>query len=433
MKKKNLPKVEPVKLKPLFGMKPGVWLTILYFLAFLLTLFFLGIVPDLVTSSKRVSFTSDCFNSAVYLDGNYAGGTPFTTKVNSGTHAVKYKINGCEIDSFEIEVSKPVFFAWLFPRKMDVNSDAKLTTEAYKALVSEFLQDLCDYSAILSYDKTHRYPSLYTNFAKTIQNSLSVCHDYKEIMQNSLCFATTAEMQQDAETAFKILNIPFDFVHSSSTDSTYKAKNAQITGQTVLKTSGFSITGYTVNNSFTVARTCVTEEMYQAFIKDNPMWDKSNKEALISQGLVDDYYLEDVNFTSLANPVKNVSFYAAEAFCQWLSQISGKRVVLPSDKMWIDASSVAERTYQRSLLSISTENKPISMFGGLWEMTSDIFVPYEDLQVSDIQNLLEKYNVTGEMVVKGGSYLNSNVGSEVKGSLPKNICSDFLGFRVYWY
>ena len=38
-KTKELPKVDPVKIKPLFGMKPGLWLTIAYILALLLILF----------------------------------------------------------------------------------------------------------------------------------------------------------------------------------------------------------------------------------------------------------------------------------------------------------------------------------------------------------------------------------------------------------
>ena len=38
-KTKELPKVEPVKIKPLFGLKPGLWLTIAYGLAILVIIF----------------------------------------------------------------------------------------------------------------------------------------------------------------------------------------------------------------------------------------------------------------------------------------------------------------------------------------------------------------------------------------------------------
>ena len=46
--KKELPKVEPVKIKPLFGMKPGLWLSIAYLLAILLLFFLIGFLPDII-------------------------------------------------------------------------------------------------------------------------------------------------------------------------------------------------------------------------------------------------------------------------------------------------------------------------------------------------------------------------------------------------
>ena len=91
-KNKDLPKVEPVKIKPLFGMKPGLWLTIAYCLALLLIIFLVAILPDMIDGHKRVTFTSDSGNVAVYLDGVYQGGTPFTRKVASGTYQVSYQV-----------------------------------------------------------------------------------------------------------------------------------------------------------------------------------------------------------------------------------------------------------------------------------------------------------------------------------------------------
>lgn len=412
MKKKELPKVQPVKLKPILGMKPGLWLTILYALIIVLFLFFVGILPDLLKPSKRVSFSSLSYNAAVYVDGNYAGGTPFTKKIPSGTHNVSYQINGVEIDNFEIKVSKPVFFSWLFPRKMKVESSALLTSGTYQALVSEFLQDVYDYSAILEYSKAHVYPPLYTNFAKTIKNSLNVCSNYKEIMDVSLCFATSKEMQEDAENAFEILGLTF----VSKSDSPLKANAVSIKKEVSLATPFFTVTGYDLG-SFKVARSCVTEEMYRIFASQTG---RTNSNP---------YYLADVNNSSSV-PVRNISFYDAVAFCDWLSEITGHTVVLPTEQMWMDASSVASSTYQRSVSSISTEHKPIGMFGGLWEITSSVYIPFDN---GNVQSILDNYGVVGEMIVKGGSYVNQNIGAADKGSLPKDTCSDFLGFRIFWY
>ena len=58
-KSKELPKVEPVKIKPLFGLKPGLWLTIAYALIILAIIFAVCMLPDIINGSKRVTFTSD--------------------------------------------------------------------------------------------------------------------------------------------------------------------------------------------------------------------------------------------------------------------------------------------------------------------------------------------------------------------------------------
>ena len=155
-KTKELPKVDPVKIKPLFGMKPGLWLTIAYILALLLILFLVAVLPDIIDAHKRVTFTSDSGTVAVYLDDVYQGGTPFTRKIKSGTHQVSYRLNGYEIDSFTIKVGTPVFFNWLFPRTQAVSSSATINQEAFDAVSLELLEKANAYSAILEYDSVHR-------------------------------------------------------------------------------------------------------------------------------------------------------------------------------------------------------------------------------------------------------------------------------------
>ena len=148
-KNKELPKVEPVKIKPLFGFKPGLWLTIAYALAILVIIFVVALLPDIVNGHKRVTFTSNAGTAAVYLDGVYQGGTPFTRSVKSGTYEVSYKVNGVEIDSFTLKVGHPVFLNWLFPRTQKVESTAALNDAAFTALTKELLEDASAYSAVL--------------------------------------------------------------------------------------------------------------------------------------------------------------------------------------------------------------------------------------------------------------------------------------------
>ena len=210
--KKELPKVEPVKIRPLFGMKPGLWLSIAYLLAILLLFFAVAILPDIIDGHKRVTFTSAAYNAAVYVDDVYEGGTPFTRKIASGTHTVSYRVNGYEIDSFTIKVGRPVLFNWLFPRKQSVASTATLTEKAFMAISAELLEDANAYSAILQYDDVHRYNPIFTTYARSVVTS-QFAKD-TEALQAALLFVDTPEMYEDAKAALGILGVNLEIPYS---------------------------------------------------------------------------------------------------------------------------------------------------------------------------------------------------------------------------
>ncbi len=472
-KNKELPQVEPVKIKPLFGMKPGLWLTIAYALAILLILFFVGVLPDLINGSKRVTFTSEAYNAAVYLDGEYAGGTPFTRRVESGTYDVLYKVNDCEIDSFTLKVGHPVFFNWLFPRKQTVSSSATLTQEAFTALSKELLEDANSYSAILEYDSVHNYAPIFTNYAKSLKGS--AYENQTEALETALLFITTQEMYEDAKQALEILGLNVElkaaalFEENTETvgvapqeDQLLTAKKTTLDAK-VFKVEGFTIPQATFSNgnvvnltypqvkeagqevttqSFNISSLCITENMWAYFVNENPDWSLSNKENLIAQGLVDDYYLDGVtlSMTVVSNrPVRNISWYAAKAFCSWLSSKTGKQVDLPTENQWMAATLTdSEGGFQKSLMPSLSENSPSALLGGLWEFTSTPYIPLSRLvsatESATASQILASLDCQTDMIVKGGSYVNvaSEINTYSVGTTYRSLCSDYMGFRIVW-
>ena len=413
--KKNLPKVQPVELKPIFGMKPGKWLAMLYISVFVLIVFLAGILPGILNGSKRVTFNSNIPYTAVYVDGCYAGGTPFTKKIRSGVHNVEYKINDFLLDSCSIKVGHPVFFTWLFPRSMKIDAKLTLSENAYRSLTSEFLNDVCSYSAVLSYDSVNHYPEIYTTYAKSVKD----CMFFDEnTFKSSLLFITTDEMKSDAFNACGILglNITPDIASDSAENIQFSVAQRQDNG-------------FLVNDSFYVSQYPVSEAEYKEFISANAEWAPENKANLIAGNLVDDYYLADF-IGSAKRPVKNISWYAAKAYCEW------KNVRLPSEQEWMIACScsAADRTYQRTVASSTEKDEICGMLGGLWEMTDTFYVPGDRKSDSYIQNILKEYDVDCEIIVKGGSYINSSsdINEKTAGTAPRSMCSDFMGFRTVW-
>ena len=468
--KKELPKVDPVKIKPLFGMKPGLWLSIAYLLAILLLFFAIGILPDLIDGHKRVTFTSAAYNAAVYVDDVYEGGTPFTRKIASGTHTVSYRVNGYEIDSFTIKVGRPVLFNWLFPRKQSVASTATLTEEAFKALSSELLEDANAYSAILQYDDVHRYNPIFTTYAKSIATSQFAKNT--DALQAALLFVDTPEMYGDAKVALEILDVKLEIPYSELAEGKtvgIEMEEPEVKAKkTTLKTDFFTIEGFEIpqadfsdgktadasypavmkagkavhTDAFSIGAYCITEYQYAQFVAQNPQWSLDNKENLISQGLVDDYYLDGVStsLTAVTNkPVRNISWNAAHAFCTWLSEISGRNVYLPTEDQWIAASlSDSEGGFQRSLMPSVAESAPAAMIGSVWEMTGTRFIPMarisDDQLLQNALDTLQEFGTATDMVVKGGSYVSdmNSIDRYSTGATYRSLCSDYMGFRIAW-
>lgn len=414
VKEKDLPKVEPVKLKPLWGIRPGVYLTVLYAFCILLIILVTGILPDVSRGYRRVSFESKAGTAAVYVDGLYQGGTPFTKRIPSGDHTVSFQVNGVEIDSFDFHVSHPVFYAWLFPRHQTVRSENAVNEKAYQALRKAFLNDVASYSAVLTYSDVNHYPPLFENFAKAVKDTSFI---EKDVFETACLFITTEEMSLDAQKACEILGISFDT--SIRTDSTVFSLRTS----SCEKTEG----GYLIDNDFSISSLEVSEAQYQLFLDSNPYWSADNRSTLIEEGLVDRYYLSD--FTgSESRPVRNISWYAAKAYCEF----TGTK--LPTESQWMKAAAVSDTSYQKTLLNASAFDGPKGMFGGLWEMTDSLYIPGDRSKLESISEDLIALGIGSDIIVKGGSYISdaSSIDRTTAGTAPMSMCSDYMGFRVIW-
>ena len=193
--------------------------------------------------------------------------------------------------------------------------------------------------------------------------------------------------------------------------------------------------GFTVSiEPFVMSAHEISEYQWALFIEENPMWSKSKIEELIAKNLVDELYLDGVYPTTAivsSIPIRNISYYSAVAFTDWLSEKSGKEVSLPTNAQWELASKSTTSSFQSSLfLSQMGADGPKALLGGVWEFTSDEFIPLSRY----LQQELQKNLTIDDIIVKGGSYLNQkdSIDSATIGVMNKSQCSDGTGFRVVW-
>ena len=460
----------------MFGLTPPVYLTIIYVSLIIIVIFVVGFLPGIIKSGKRVTFTSPVAFSSVYVDENYVGTAPVTTFLPPGEHNVVYSFKDVATISETIRVSHPLFLTWLIPRKQFVSSSFYLNEKNFPSYLEEILSDIIRYSAVLEFDEVTHYPPLLTRAATTfIEGNITNLTIMNSFLLDSSLFITSQVMLDDFTSAINILKensidtsnlskeagkiavlfedettkTPLIQNRSSLVDSTPTSltlKNMTIEGSSF--SGGDIVVGKQIPltypgvemmqirekvESFSLSNREISEYQYAQFIEENSQWAKQNIDALVEEGVVDEAYLQGIYPTTniiSTTPIRNISYYAAVAFSEWIAKRSGKEVMLPSNSEIELAISLFDGGYQKSLFMPSNQRTPIALLGGVWELTLDEFIPLSRY----LNRTIENKEIIEDIIVKGGSYLNdsSSVDKMSIGVMKKDQCSTTTGFRIVW-
>ncbi len=467
------PPVEPVQLKRMWNLEPPVYLTIIWSAIIIAVFFIVAILPGAIKSGRYYTISSPVEGSAIYLDGEYLGSGTITEFVQAGDHTLSFDFRDIASTEIDFKVRNKVVFTHLFPKKYEVSSPYFLNDAQVGLYLDSMFTDVVAHSAILSYDNVYHYPPI---FSFAVQTALAGNDSQKIVsfMKESALFVTSQEMRADYLTSLDLLNS--SGVNISELEAV-KEKLEKLTYSSEEKPSSLSvqnsssytsqiiylgeepIKGYTYPSqkvtigrnvtdpvypgvqessvtvdvpSFTISESEVSEYLYALFLEENPSWAKESKDNLIAEGLVDDSYLDGVypttSFVS-ATPIRNISWYAATAFTDWVREKTGKTVTLLSEAQFT-AAVAGNTSYADSITSYIDGTSPSGLFGGVWEMTSDSFIPLERYLGYAPQS-----DIDGTMIVmKGGSYVNSSdsIDRATIGLIKKDECSDTAGFRIVW-
>ena len=104
-----------MQLKPILGVRPGVYLTALYAVAAALLVFFLLFYPGLRSRGQFVSLTSQPGRATVKVDGVFSGTTPCTIFVKSGIRQIEVTRPYFVPASVEVKVRGRIFATLIVP------------------------------------------------------------------------------------------------------------------------------------------------------------------------------------------------------------------------------------------------------------------------------------------------------------------------------
>lgn len=473
-----------VALKSLFGLRPGMYLAILYAILILAALFAVLLLPGLVKPGSMVTFDAEPRGAAVRVDGVYVGAAPCRVFVAAGHRKVTFASPGFSETVVEKEIGSRAFGSLFFPR-VD-SAIAKLHSDDPVAALVLGAADYAAWTFAGEPTATYQVPMVLSEAAYRASPAAAdeaVRKRMEDVLRAAARFASYSSAQRDLLRATLLVDSaglspsPVAALRSgraileylsgnpgasawlaSSLGSAassevagsdwYAAENARASklvassrtsvaasssrrvsvgalGFREIPSGVLTPTGSFPRTidlpSFYIAEKEVDESSWSAFLAANPQWRLENAADLTARGLISSGYLEKSPDPAYPAPsMPGVSWHAAVAYCAWLSSS------LPASLSGYEVRLPSEAEWERAARSSPAGVE--RMIGGLWEWCADAYAPLDFLAAP---RTAEDAVASPERSVRGGSWANSgtSVSVDTRASLPGDSCSPFVGFR----
>jgi len=479
-----------VRLKPVLGLRPGVYLAIAGAAVILLVLFRILLYPGIARPGAMVVFASEPSGAALRIDDVYAGSSPCKVFAPKGARVIEVALPGYVTERLEREIPSRLFASALFPRRYTI--DVALTAASPNAPLAAAAYDYAAWTFGGEPTAAWQIPMVLSEGVYRIGST----NEAGDMLAAAARFAVTRAALRDLVRASTLAlnggnaSSPLTLARSAAQAAAFLAHNAGSAAWLAdtlpadsaavllssawyqnqlaafasvaaaeklaqrsdpalpvsqIRVGGLLFTGIgggilaqgepfahqTPLKAFFIGTTEIPSLAYADFLDANPEWRADQREELARQGLVDSDYLADFDTSipaagrRLDVGVSAVSWYAANAYCQWLTgklpdSLAKWEVRLPTEAEWEYAAKSAQKWEGRGGI--------IAMEGGAWEWCADPYVPLPFIDAPP-----EAVAAVGspERPVRGGSWLNSNVTTnvETRGFLPPATCSPFVSFR----
>jgi hypothetical protein len=493
----NYAEEDKIHLKPFLGLRPGVYLSLIYGAVILAALFFLLLFPGISRPGSLIEVESEPWGAAVRLDGVYQGTAPCEFFASRGSHSLELVLPGFESRKIDVQVPGRLAFSLFFPRRLNfgeqLSPEKGKTPQAGGAVPGSFQGGgalgiatgaAAGYAAwTFAGEPTEAYQiplSLSEGFYRAgpyLAGNKGLIEDAGEILKAAARFALTRAALRDLVRAKALADngglapSPLSLLRSAEDILSWFDESAAGSGETVPWLAGllpakfagplgslrYAHSGSTPENqaagtaaefpgnpgeadrgrrisvgglSFRkipggspgeiyVCETGASAVSYEAFLEDEPSWRRDKLQDLAEQGLVNGDYLEPGpggrGDPSEAPVLRTgVSWYAASAFCAWLSR------QLPPEMEGFEAR-------------LPTEAEWIACFRGngggeFWEWCADPYAPLAFLPASPAG--IERVS-SPERVLRGRAGSSRQREQETRASLPPEFCSPFVSFRPF--
>jgi hypothetical protein len=461
------------------GIRPGVYLSFIYALIILAVFFFLCVSPGLSHPGTVVSFRTEPRGAAIRIDGISRGAAPEDLFLDRGVHTVELVLPGFETEHLELDVPGRILFSLLFPRRLDLQR-AMVTADPV-LVIREAAADYAAWSFTGEATAGYQIPlslseGVYRAGPLSQEEQKA---EAAELIRAAARFAVTRASLRDlgrakllldngglAPSALSLSRSAADIVSWLSSgpgaaawlegvlpsesaalvrDSAWAKQGrdespgtgdpslpARSPGAAAREVAGirFLPAGFlssppagrdSAAPAFYYAEDPVTAGAWEAFLEARPEWKAENLENLREQKLVNGDYLETggLGAGGPAALQTGVSWYAADAFCRWLTtqlppDAGDWEFRLPREDEW-DACFAAGMSSAGTASALPGSST-------FWEWCADPYVPLPSFpaELRAVEALSSP-----ERLLRGVRRPDS------RGSLPPDLCSPFAGFRPF--
>ncbi|WKC57628.1 PEGA domain-containing protein [Borrelia sp. P9F1] len=468
-----------VKLKPILGMVPEVYV-LLILLALLLSLVFVFFInPKLKNPGAYLSVEANIDNAHVYLDEKYLGRTPLNKYTNATRGNLVVKRLGFDTYEKQIEIKNSFFTSYKFnvnlelrdpdeiirqrQRELSVMTKLKNTNDNVQPIpvfslllndlksnpnhIKKFFRNSIPYvsSSAMFKDFLSAYRSVYLvsdksneEMWKSLQRNFNLedraviwffenlDNEQQRLVSNEEWFVAIVEKLKDENKILKSENKNMDLtlrgfkkVASGIIESaqSYKLNSQNITIKTTYRL-----------KEFLMQNQNITKAEYQLFLNKNPRWSFNNKDNLIKEELVDERYLKNFEQMPFNEDITNIPYNAALEYAKWYSSNLPKGFIarLPLSQEW----ELYQREESKSIDGLNVNE--ISKKVGFWNLMQNS--SFNDILLFKDENQNNIYSTHFDSLITEVRTYNYNDNSvlrpSTKASFFKNWSSPNIGFRL---
>ena len=389
---------DKVKFKPFLGIRPGVYLTIIYSIILLAALFFVLVFPGITNPRALLVIKSEPAGAAIRVDGIYMGASGDRIFVQNGLHTLEAVLPGFQGERINIEIKGRVFASLFFPSRVPV--EFTLKTRDLAAAFAQSAADFAEWSFGPEPSVSWQIPlSLSEGAYRTGPENDPLSAEY---LRAAARFTVTRAALRDLLRAKMLLDngglspSPSGLAASISEILVFLSENsgsaAWLSGLLPpesavlvensawyrneknaaasspqrpaldgrrLELMGLSFTGIAAGTyqSFMISENPVPRNVYETFLNENPQWREEQNNSYFAELLA-------------ADQATGVSWFAAQAFCRWLT------ARLPESMSSMEARLPVEAEWEYAALAVG------SMGSTMWEWCADEFAPLDFFSAS---------------------------------------------------